>query len=82
MSSIQNDLAGWAAKARMRGHSTIEIDVDLAEEASRQIVEKSNRIADLEWAETIHRPSVWSQVGLALVTLLVFAAIVVCWGMM
>ncbi|ANL02657.1 hypothetical protein [Rhizobium phage RHEph18] len=39
MSSIHNDLAGWAQKARLRGHKTIEIDVETADRASEQIVQ-------------------------------------------
>jgi len=39
MSSVHNDLAGWAQKARLRGHKTIEIDVETADRAAEQIVQ-------------------------------------------
>lgn len=38
MSNIHNDLAGWAAKAKLNGRKTIEIDVETADGASEQIV--------------------------------------------
>jgi hypothetical protein len=48
MSSIHNDLACWARKSAAMGHGTIEIDNELATQASEEIVAQANRIGSLE----------------------------------
>ncbi|MEK1908207.1 MAG: hypothetical protein AAAB13_20735 [Pseudomonas sp.] len=47
MSSVHNDLAGWAQKARLRGQKTIKIDVDTADRASEQIISQAVEIERL-----------------------------------
>lgn len=46
-SGIQNDLQTWAARARAKGHDTIEIHVDLAGIASDTIASQADDIERL-----------------------------------
>ncbi len=55
MGSIHNDLHSWAASARVRGHKTIEISIEVAEKASEIIVSQANEIADLREGNGKHK---------------------------
>lgn len=48
MSSLHNDIASWAGRARRNRLATIELDLKTAEEIAAQMVEMGQRIVDLE----------------------------------
>ncbi|CDM57635.1 hypothetical protein LPB79_12985 [Rhizobium sp. T136] len=47
MGSVHNDLATWAGRARVRGETFIEVDIETAEKAAATIVFQANEIEAL-----------------------------------
>lgn len=48
MSSLHNDLATWAGKARMRKEENIYITIETAEKISEELMRLSNEVERLE----------------------------------